>query len=344
MKPIKQMTPEQYASHYYAARPWLRDEWQEKRLEEECRALRESNPIRRRIEAPEFSERFYVKDGRTKDQHLVCETDLRIFGHPDKRDSFKKPFFVEEYTESVVNDRNCYYRKITFHCPTCGAESSFVDVTSIHFLAKEDQEETKEYSFLELSETPACKCDNCNSPLFHIYYNDYMLKRTVSFRLVQFLKHGITKDCANAKKKPLDVMLPPNGKSSLEFIGSKARLGVNGYSYLVHTYECGQCKTRYNICDISSLRREPVFIPKDLRATYMLLTKSKDLDERTKMRKIYEELKKKDKEKRRPPREQLALPPYCLECGYNFYVPDLHEGDILPAFVDTTYHDNSLFI
>lgn len=345
--PGHQITPEEYASLYYSSRPWLRKQMQQ---EAEARALEDmlnNLPDKRRARLPIVSDSYYIQPSRFGQLHPLDHSDLMLF--PCSDDTQKQHCVaLDNTTPTIVNDKNCYYTKYTYCCPKCGEKISFVDVTSIRFLEKEDKEETDNFSFLELSELPIDACPNCDYYFVNTFFDPNMLKRTVSYKLVQMLKLALSQSVVdNKKKRNWEYPMPEGVEPSLEFVGNKIMLGVHGYSYIVNTYRCCHCKREYNICDLSSLRKEPFFVPKNLRNKSIEIRKITDdherLQARLEWRRISSGLKTQDKEQSSLPSEQWALPPYCLECGHFLYSYDLSEGEPIPKIIGIPY-TNSLFI
>lgn len=334
-----QFTPEEYSDQYYSSHPWLVEEMRRKAEERQIEAILNNLPDKKRAQLPLTSDRYYSHQGEP-----ISYDDI---GGRFRGDKYQKEHLIKEFSTSVVNDRRCYYEKKTFSCPECGETISFVDVTTIRFLEEEDKEETSDLSFLELSEVPADHCPKCGFYFITTVFDLDKLKQTVSYRLVQSLKQSLTQTDADITKSPNpDCPMPANVKRSVKFVESKIMLGIHGYSYVVNTYECCHCHRQYDICDLNTVRKEPYFVPKELREGYIKLAQIEDGDkrfrERIRLRRIHEQLKKEDKERSILPREQWALPPYCIECGYNLYSYDLYEGEPAPARISVP-NDHSLY-
>lgn len=345
--PQHRITPEEYESYYYSSRPWLVAEMREKAENRAFEAMVDNLPDKVRSRLPAVSDSYYVKKGCFNQVYPISHSDLMVIPH---RNDAEKEHWVGPHNAipSIVNDKDCYYTKYTYRCPKCGKSISFVDVTSIRFLEKEDEEESGSLSFLELSEAPIVSCPECGYRFVNTFFNIHMLKRTASYKLIQFIRLSHSQDEANIeKKRDWEHPMPDGVKSSLEFVKSKIMLGVNGYSYIVNMYKCGHCQKEYDVCDLSSLRKEPVFVPKKLRTMPMEIEKITDehecLQARAKWRKIILDLKQQDKEQSSPPIEQWALPPYCLECGHFLYTYDLYKDEPIPTSFSIPYN-NSLFI
>ena len=323
------------------------DKWQDSLKEEEgCKSteekyinsIKQNLPDTKRAQLPLTSDRYYSRQGEP-----ISYDDIegRFCG-----DKYQKEHLIQEFSTSVVNDKRCYYEKKTFSCPKCGETISFVDVTTIRFLDKEDNEETSDLSFLELSEVPAECCPKCGFHFITTVFDLDKLKRTVSYRLVQILKQSLAQTDADITKNPNpDCPMPANVERSVKFVESKIMLGIHGYSYVVNTYECCHCHRQYNICDLNTVRKEPYFVPKELREGYIKLAQIEEGDkrfrERIRLMGIHKQLKEADRERSILPREQWALPPYCLECGYNLYSYDLLDGEPEPSSIIIP-NDNSL--
>ncbi len=336
---VHQITPRQYSSMYFSSRPLLVAELEEEARERYLESIMSSKPYKMRETLPVVSDNYYISHSYSKEPLPIEHSDLMLL------DS-KEPFCIglHNTTPTIVNDKNCYYTKYTYCCPKCGKEISFVDVTSIRFLAEEDNSENGNFSFLELSEMPleVCPTPKCKAHFVNTFFNPDLLKRTVSYRLVQILRLALSQNAGDdEKRRDFDYLMPKGTECSLEFVGSKIMLGLHGYSYLVHTYKCCHCQREYTICDLSSLRKEPFFIPKDLRSISIeAITNSKAS---LAWHKISSLLKSQDKEQSFLPSEQWALPPYCLECGHCLYSYDLYKGDPIPSRLNIFDH-NSLFI
>lgn len=247
---------------------------------------------------------------------------------------------ISDVSSSIVNDKNCYYTKYEYVCPKCGKQISFVDVLSIRFLEEEDKEETGISSFLELNDLPVTSCPSCNTPfafntfLPALHYNDALLKKTRSYKLVQALKElSQVNDSKNleCRERPM----PSNVERSISFIGREIIFADHGYSYVVNNYKCTHCHKQYAIGDLTSVRKEPTFISK-----YERLKKVPSGNISQQRMAI---LEYSEKGKRFLPNIQWGITPYCMECGYNFYPYDLYEGEPIPAMIALPY-DDSLFI
>lgn len=345
--PQHRITPEEYESYYYSCRPWLVEQRQKEAQDRAFNAMVDNLPDKARSRLPVVSDSYYVKQGRSNQVYPVGHSDLMVFPY---RDYTQKEHWVGPHNTipTIVNDKDCYYTKYTYSCPKCGEEISFVDVTSIRFLEEEDKEETGSLSFLELSEMPIEACPKCGYYFINTFFNPDMLKRTISYKLVQRLKLVLLQNAVgNEKKRDWNYPMPEGVTPSIEFIKSKIMLGVHGYSYIVNTYRCCHCQREYSVCDLSSLRKEPFFVPKDLRSKPIELQKITDSHERiqanAELRRISLQLKQQDKEQSSPPIEQWALPPYCLECGHFLYTYDLYKDEPIPTSFSIPYN-NSLFI
>lgn len=341
------ITPEEYESYYYSCRPWLVEQNRKEAQDRTFKAMVDNLPDKVRSRLPVVSDSYYVKQGNSKQVYPIYHSDLMVFPY---RDDTQKEHWVGPHNTipTIVNDKDCYYTKYTYSCPKCGEEISFVDVTSIRFLEEEDKEETGSLSFLELSEIPIEACPKCGYHFINTFFNPNMLKRTISYKLVQLIRLShFQNEMDSEKKRDWEQPMPNGIKPSLEFVRSKIMLGVHGYSYIVNTYKCGHCQKEYTVCDLSYLRKEPIFTPKNLRSRPIEIEKianSHDyLQARTKWRRISLELEAQDKEQNSLPCEQWAMPPYCLECGHFLYSYDLYKGEPVPRGFGIPYTD-TLFI
>lgn len=315
---IQQLTPSEYASYYYHDRPLLREQMAlERRLKKEA-YLEEICPENQRKKLPLLSERYYSDEGRGL---FVPYADILS-------ERYQYPLIIQCAT--IVNERKCYYTKYTLKCPRCSKRLDFVDVTTIRFLEEDDVEEKDEFSFLELS--PVAICSKCGY-IWNFY--DKRIEDTVSYKLIQKIKEERTqREVRIEKRSSAERKMPDGVQRSIKFVKSKVMLGVRGYSYLVNTYECCHCHKQYDVCEINSIRKEPYFIPKELRAQYLEdFQQNKSVSEYMKTTRVHMQLKKKDKEQSLFPREQWVLPPYCLECGYYLYPYDLYEDEPIPTTI-----------
>lgn len=249
---------------------------------------------------------------------------------------------ISDVSSHIVNDSNCYYTMYVYNCPTCHKEMSFVDVLSIRFLEEEDKKETGTSSFLELSDVPVTSCPSCNTEFVFstfntaLHYDDKLLKRTRSYKLVQTLRN-LAQVNTLKKAKCNNRPIPETVKRSISFIRQDIVFADHGYSYVVNNYECTHCHKQYAIGDISSVRKEPALVPKYARQN---IFPSGNIP-RTEMW-IYRQA---EESQNHFPNIQWGITPYCTKCGYNFYPTyDLYDDEPVPAIICLPSYDDSLLI